>query len=546
MRFFVLLGMLGISCLPALAQKLPGKYEPAYSRYVFRDTGKGQTDTIPPANYCEYHYCVFKPPKSGGLQGLIDSSGRVILDALYQRIIITNTGKNVYFTAVRNALYLLSDRSGKAVFEPSTNRIFVLQSDQNNDYFFRENKRLTKPLDEFVSGQIIALNRKTGLITETTDTLMIDVFNYNLNNLKAEKYFFKGLLISPRPTGYKHLRQLNLDTFYTYKNIQMLTRMDPPAVVVKNGSVYEFRDAAKPDMPVLQFDRFRNDRGLHVLYWQGSKTGAVVCNLYDESRFKDYKIIPANFDSISIIGMEIRLFKDDTLFSCGYLDIENWRSGMAYKIRSNGNLKTIEKPVASATDYGEKETKDSFRMRDLLPNGFWLGFNYNFNNYGYTPAGPKQTFDDRSFEFGVGKYYYEKSTSWFPENYFIGGAGIGFERRIPLTEKRNIDSATGGQYKQDYLNLRAEAGLGFNFMNLPMAVHFQAGFASNFTHYFFRPGVGISLGRLQIGYNGLWNLGKENPNVYQDGFYFRFIYTVNTWITEEVKQKRNRTNETGF
>jgi|GEM_PF-6742659 len=536
-RFFVLVCMLGFSYLPALAQKLPGKYEPAYARYVFRDTGKGQTDTIPPANYCEYHYCIFKPPKRGGLQGLIDSSGRVILDAVYQRIAIANTGKNVYFTAVRNGQYILSDRSGKALVEASQNRIFVMRSDQNNDYFFRENKRLTKPLDEFVSGQIIALNRNSGLITETTDTLMVDVFTFNSNNLKTEKYFFKGMLVSPRPSGFKFIRKLNLDTFYTFKNIQMVTRLDPPTVVVKNGSVYEFRDAAKPDMPVLQFNRFRNDRGLHVLYWQGSKAGAVVCNLYDESHYKEYKVVPAHFDSISIVGMEIQLFKDDTLFSCGYADIENWRSKyiVAYKIRANGSLKMLEKPVPAATN-GPQEPEDSFQMRDLLPNGFWLGFNYNFNNYGYTPAGPKQVFDDRSFEIGFGNYYFEKSSSWFPSEYFFRGVGIGFEHLIPLTDKRTIDSLTGGQYKQNYLNLRAETGFGFNFLGLHIALHFQAGYASNFTHHYFRPGAGISLGRVQLGFNSLLNLGKEHPRVFQDGIYFRFIYTVNTWVSETYKK----------
>jgi hypothetical protein len=59
------------------------------------------------------------------------------------------------------------------------------------------------------------------------------------------------------------------------------------------------------------------------------------------------------------------------------------------------------------------------------------------------------------------------------------------------------------------LNARAEAAIGVSILGLPLGVHGQLGYTTDFNYSFLRPGFGLSFGRLQAGTEYLFCFGGK-------------------------------------
>lgn len=100
--------------------------------------------------------------------------------------------------------------------------------------------------------------------------------------------------------------------------------------------------------------------------------------------------------------------------------------------------------------------RDSIQFRDLLPDAFWLGYNYNMNKY--FPKPDSTNFHDAwSIEAGIGKYYYQRDDRILPSEWILGGGGIGIEYRQLFDNDKNklLDTSFQRNFKKVYLNIRA-------------------------------------------------------------------------------------------
>lgn len=177
--------------------------------------------------------------------------------------------------------------------------------------------------------------------------------------------------------------------------------------------------------------------------------------------------------------------------------------------------------------------EDSKEFRNFKPDAFWLGYNHNMYNH-ILSDGKDEFHNSWALEAGVGKYYYEVEDLM---NWIIAGGGIGLEYRQLFKNSNNAyDTLFQQNFKPIYLNVRSELGFGFELLDYYFALHLQFGFVSNFYQNYLRPGIGISLNHLQIGYEDYWALNNASKSLQQSGVYFRYIVTFNNWKSEEYKK----------
>jgi hypothetical protein len=145
--------------------------------------------------------------------------------------------------------------------------------------------------------------------------------------------------------------------------------------------------------------------------------------------------------------------------------------------------------------------------------------------------------DAWSIEAGLGRYYYSRDEKVFPNEWVIAGYGVGLEYRQLFNNYRNnfVDSSFRRDFKKVYLNLRAEVGFRIDLFNRTWGFHGQFGYTTNFSQSYLRPGLGVSIWRLQLGGEYYLKLGRQSKDVQQFGFYIRYIITFN--------QQKNKKSE---
>lgn len=213
-------------------------------------------------------------------------------------------------------------------------------------------------------------------------------------------------------------------------------------------------------------------------------------------------------------------FFNTDIYSKGHFNLLNdpifkSRSNFLIQNKTNSSIPLNRKSIAIESD--------STAVFNFKPNAIWLGYNHNM--YDYKPQPDVSDFHNSwAVETGVGKYYYEREEM----DWILAGGGIGLEYRQLFNNSNNaVDAEFNRNLKNVYLNIRAELGFGFEFLDKLLCLHGQLGFTTNFSQNYIRPGIGISLGRLQFGYEAYWGLNTQAKTLEQSGVYWRYIITPN-------------------
>ncbi len=180
--------------------------------------------------------------------------------------------------------------------------------------------------------------------------------------------------------------------------------------------------------------------------------------------------------------------------------------------------------------------KDSNKTINFMPNGFWFGYNNNRYRFYNQPNQPNsyKFHNSWAIDGGLGKYYYEKTDVL---QWILAGGGLGWEYRKLFDNQNNaIDTTFQQNFKKLYFNVRFDFGAAFQIFFRDILVHGQMGYATNFNEHYLRPGIGISLYRLQFGFEKYWGINNKSKALEQYGFYIRCILAPDQGGSE-YKQK---------
>jgi hypothetical protein len=170
-----------------------------------------------------------------------------------------------------------------------------------------------------------------------------------------------------------------------------------------------------------------------------------------------------------------------------------------------------------------KKMKIKFDPSIFIPISYWVGTNYTLQKFNKLNTLDTFTAQSMSIEAGLGWYDYDSYIRNLMGNWSIYGGGIGFEYRVPFENKWSLIEKSGYPYRQFYLNARIEMGIGGYIGPLLLCGHAHLGYTTDFLYHYIRTGIGLSLGRLQLGVEALLPINTNHFYTLPQGFYGRYI-----------------------
>jgi hypothetical protein len=194
-----------------------------------------------------------------------------------------------------------------------------------------------------------------------------------------------------------------------------------------------------------------------------------------------------------------------------------------FNMGSNLRLNNFNTKHLTKLNKSSITSNDSNESLNFKPNGFWFGYNNNRYRFYNQPNQPNsyKFHNSWAIDGGLGKYYYEKTDDL---KWILAGGGLGWEYRQLFDNLNNArDTIFQRNFKKLYLNVRFDVGAAFQIFFRDILLHGQMGYATNFNEHYLRPGIGVSLGRLQFGFEKYWGINNKAKALEQYGFYFRCI-----------------------
>lgn len=514
------------------AQKIIGKY------HSDRDSFAPQIEPYYQIGFqiispCQGGFCIVDYGYEG--KGIIDTSGNIIqaFEGGVKSISIHATPHAVYKNYIKwDGDCELSRLKGEALNIKSKKPYIYLSSDSSGDYFYIENYTSSIGRQEITYGDIILIGKDS--ISNIGKDL---AFNHSglSNQVLAEKYFLRGLLITPKKDGLITIQDFRFQKLFSEMQITDLTKLNEIVFIVRSANSYNLIRASDPRNPIDSFDSYsiQNWSYTCIIYRKKSKYGVYVCGLQN-TKFDDsidmlnFHKIEAVYDSIYIEPINnnyLQLFKGDTLLNYYYLSYNELPVTKpyfyeAFKIRNSGKIRQIGA-------YGRYFSEDRRKLTkyDLIPNTFLLGNNWTRMNY--LNVNQPDTFEvfATSLEVGFGWYDYTIDDYKLFSGFDLAGGGLSLEFRMPFANPGKFKEKTGKKYQHLFLNARMEFSAGLAVGNLGIGLNLQMAYSTNLIHHYVRPGIGLSTLNVQIGMELYIPASQDIFKQYwMGGYYIRYLF----------------------
>ena len=450
--------------------------------------------------------------------GVIDSTGKIVVapEGNCKFIKLQKTKDGVYVIANHKTHWRLKSTTGVTILQSESGRILFLSENETGAYFFMETATVNTNSGSAIKGNIYGVKNNKGFVVAGNQVFLAETYLSYDDKRRADLYFNHSLLITPLPDGFHQVLNYQLDTLFKDLKISYVLNTDSLMFITTDFNRYKLVNATNPYQSRVTFDSYKIDpAGDFMIINKNGFSGAILHHSYFENHtlYVEVSVLPPLFDSADITYHRtngIKFYKADTVF---YYK-PNTKKGGYLNYRSDFNeAYTIDKKERyQAIGYNGVfvEGKRNYASQSVfVPNGFWLGTNYQSQNF--VNKFTKDTFDVSSFNIdaGIGWYDFYEDEGTFFGSWQLYGGGIGLEYRFPSRGRTTIEGLSGKKYGNILLNARAEAAIGVSILGLPLGVHGQLGYTTDFNYSFLRPGFGLSFGRLQAGAEYLFCFGGK-------------------------------------
>jgi hypothetical protein len=524
-----------------MAQTLEGHYDAAKKDFIPKEIPfmKPEFTTLPP---CIDGLCRIRNQQ--GLEGLIDTTGKIILfPKKFGRLYFHPTLQGIYVLGKSPSSECIMNDKAEVLLQ-SAHGILPLYSDTLEDLFFVATEQLSFRKPAELRGEIwkIAHGKRELAIEARTYYAHSNDPSYRAPLNKEEtlegksrangytpshNIFISGLLVSPAENNTFKVMNMHLDPLYSNAIIggYMVTDTFHPIIKTDDYTFCYYYSSNKEVAP-LCFRKYEyiNSAAMGLAYKTSTKWGGLV---YSNTTLLKPISIPAIFDSIWQSNNMLAISKNDTVWyynSQCFNDTFNYNRifKLCYKLKRNGQ----EDYLGGDNTYIKNPKLYRASNSPLIPTHVFGGF--NFHRYSHLKPNSIDTasFGAMNVELGVGYYTFDEDDEDLFSESFYGGVGVSFEKRIPFISQEKIYNRTGENLKPVFLNIRAEGGYKAECLYIiPFSIQGQLTYSTDFTYHYLRPGIGLYLGRLQIGLEGIAPLNHRSSKIISiEGVYLRYFF----------------------
>lgn len=535
-KIFILSLFCFLTALDADAQKIEGKYYPENDSFVITETPYSRS-LFKVQNPCIGGHCVIEGKNYQGI-GIIDTAGFIVFEPQesVEYISIISTPNNLYFIYKYYEYSLLICKDKPSLSSKCNGRYIFMYTEGNKDVFFEEHETRKGSNYNESKGNVFEItnNVKSTLYEgEFLTENLHSSYSKTSRSKSADNVFYKNLLIYKSSDNNYNIKNLDGTTYIQTPNIKSILGMDKLSYISKSGYSFELHEFSGKDSIIDQFETYSivYTPKEHIVYQKNGKQGCYMAKLQHKSGEKSKMVlyhVPPIFDSIQIGNSyynRYRMYKGDTIFtynSLDFYDTFNYSKSFATaeKIGKHGNVTTVGRNGI----YNAKGVQ--LKLGNWAPQSGWLGIGLNSRDV-LRKNNPFDTVSINAFllEGGMGWYSLETDGNFLISSWNLYGGGIGLEYRTPFMSKDSVKSITGSKYSRTYLNARIEYAGGVAFLIIPVSIHLQLGYSTNFKEQFIKPGIGISFYNLVIGGDVNLLLKKDSNFVSEFGLYLRYIIT---------------------
>lgn len=531
-NFNIVLGFCIFVCLQTNtleAQTIEGKYVKAKDTFIIAQHPGFESNYI--IDYPCLNGICLAINKSKRTRCIIDSTGKV-----YE----TGYSKGYKWTRTKNSFYLINDYDmllikkikDSFVFIEKEGKYFFLNSIEDVDIFLeydsKENSAKSDDNDKIIkikNGEIISQTKNIQILMPEF-TRNLEKRTITENEIYFKDYYSQNIFVLTKQLDtikqdYPIVQIFESDKLYLLKKINkgyLCTSKNDSQFVERHFEEFNLLETKTARYENRDFFKFKEKNKYGALvklasstytesstYFMNAEYDSLYFRTYSPDKYSSEKsyLFGVIKDTIYLYDYESNFKIFDITKSAKYIYHRTYtKTGeVKYKLKKNQN------------------TEDEYYKVSLLPNAAFFGTSLFEKKY--INKNTRDTFGvtSMSLEAGLGWYEIEEDIGFLFGTWSVYGGGIELEYEIPFYSKSSFKDKTKENYRNLILNARVELGVGLNILFIPISFHFHAGYSTNFNQHFFRPGIGISLIRFQLGYEA--NINRKVLD--NEGYYVRYI-----------------------